>query len=150
MEVEGGTARRMWQSSEKVKGICIRALGHRQQRLTESSTRRQNMYIRGKQEESQECKGKRKNLACEKNKWKLVILRGRISGTSGEPLPDASSGMNSPVTSAFIALSRTGSPTKACVHLWCRESGMFGIRLQPTGVGSALKGVTGLSVNMGE
>ena len=51
-----------------------------------------------------------------KNKWKLVILRGRVSGTSGEPLPDASSGMNSPVTSAFIAFPRTGSPTKARVH----------------------------------
>lgn len=96
MEVEGGTAPRMGQSSEKVKGICIRALGHRQQRLIVSSTSGQNMYIRGKQRSLTECKGKRKNLACEKNKWKLVILRGRVSGTNGEPLPDASSGMNSP------------------------------------------------------
>lgn len=58
MEAEGGTAPRVWQSSEKVKGIRIRALGHRQQRLTVSPTRRQNMYIRGKQEESHRMQGK--------------------------------------------------------------------------------------------
>lgn len=58
MEVEGGTAPRMGQSSEKVKGICIRALGHRQQRLTVLSTSGQNMYIRGKQEESHRMQGK--------------------------------------------------------------------------------------------